>query len=349
MSENRKTGALRTWIVALAVMAGSNGFSQDMHFSQWFNSPLTTNPANTGFIPDADYRIGANYRNQWVNVMSVPYKSISIFGDAQILRDRFENGWLGVGGVILRDVAGAGKLTSTKVYGSLAYHQMIGYASLVTAGFNVGWANKRIDPTQLKFPDQFNKATGFFDAGIPTSVAFEATSTNYLDVQAGVNYAYFPTENLYVNGGFSIHHLNRPRETFFTTDNNFDNRLAPRYIGFANASIKVNEMVIINPMAYYTQQAKASELVGGLNANYNLSGDGEMQLVGGAYYRMGDAIIPMVGFQWKNFKMNFTYDVTTSTLKNYNGARGAFEFSLIKQGFYQEFNGTRRQSLCPTF
>lgn len=116
--------------------------SQDLHFSQWFNSPLTTNPANTGFIPDADYRIGANYRNQYVNILSVPYKTISIFGDAQVLRNRMENGWLGLGGVILHDAAGAGNLTSSKVYGSIAYHQMIGYSSLLTAGFNVGWANK---------------------------------------------------------------------------------------------------------------------------------------------------------------------------------------------------------------
>ena len=39
--------------------------TQDLHFSQFFNSPLTTNPANTGFIPDADYRLGASYRNQY--------------------------------------------------------------------------------------------------------------------------------------------------------------------------------------------------------------------------------------------------------------------------------------------
>ena len=53
--------------------------AQDLHFSQFFNSPLVTNPANTGFIPDADYRIGANYRNQWSSVMSVPYKTVSAF------------------------------------------------------------------------------------------------------------------------------------------------------------------------------------------------------------------------------------------------------------------------------
>lgn len=322
--------------------------AQDLHFSQWFNSPLTTNPANTGFIPDADYRIGANYRNQWVDVMSVPYKTMSIFGDVQVLRDRIENGWVGLGGVILHDVAGSGNLTSTKIYGSMAYHQMLGYASLLTAGFNVGWANKRVDPSKLIFPDQFNKATGFFDAGIPTTAVLNNTSTGYFDMQAGVNYAYFPHENLYINGGFSIHHLNSPKETFFSSDG-FDNRVAPRYIGFANASIKTSDLVIINPMAYYTQQAKASELVAGLNAQYNLSGDGQTQVIGGLYYRVEDAIIPMIGFQWNEFRMLFSYDVTTSNLKNYNNARGAIEFALIKHGFFGQSNRSMRQSFCPKF
>lgn len=323
--------------------------AQDLHFSQWFNSPLTTNPANTGFIPDADYRIGANYRNQYNNVLSVPYKTISVFGDAQIMRDRFENGWLGIGGVLLRDVAGSGNLTSTKLYGSLAYHQMIGYNSLLTAGFNVGWANKKVDPSQLKFPDQFNTSTGFFDAGVPTSVVFNRTGTSYLDIQIGMNYAYFPTDKIYVNGGLSIHHINRPKETFFSSNDGFDNRIAQRYIGFVNASIKLNDQVIINPMGYYSLQAKASELVLGGNFNYNLSGDGTTQLLGGIYYRSADALIPMVGFQWNTFRITFTYDVTMSSLKNYNNSRGAVEFSLIQQGYYNEYNSSSRQVLCPKF
>jgi hypothetical protein len=108
-------------------------------------------------------------------------------------------------------------------------------------------------------------------------------------------------------------------------------------------------MVIINPMAYYTNQAGASELVGGMNANYNLSGDGEVQVLGGLYYRAGDAVIPMLGFQWKIFRMTFTYDVTTSSLSNYNNSRGAYEFSLMSEGFYNEYSGDKRQSWCPKF
>src|SRR5258708_39412022 len=114
--------------------------------------------------------------------MQVPYKTMSVFGDAQLFRDRLENGWLGVGGVILSDVAGSGSLRSTKVYGSLAYHQMLGNSSLVSAGFNLGWANKRIDINKLRFPDQFDGK--FFDNSLPTSVVLSATSISYFDMQA---------------------------------------------------------------------------------------------------------------------------------------------------------------------
>src|SRR6202048_1859624 len=152
--------------------------AQDLHFSQFFNSPLTTNPANTGFIPDGDYRLGINYRNQWSSIMTVPYQTMSAYGDMQIMKDRFDNGWIGLGGVILHDVAGSGSLTSSKIYGSVAYHQLLGYSSLLSLGFNVGWANKQINPTSLKFPDQFDGK--FFDSHLPTSVVLDRNNISYL-------------------------------------------------------------------------------------------------------------------------------------------------------------------------
>jgi hypothetical protein len=71
-------------------------------------------------------------------------------------------------------------------------------------------------------------------------------------------------------------------------------------------------------------------------------------LIGGLYYRFKDAFIPMVGLQWNDIKATFTYDATISTLKNYNNGRGAFEFSLIKEGLFNTYNGDKRQSMCPS-
>lgn len=334
-------------LLSVACFLSSKIFSQDLHFSQFFNSPLTTNPANTGFIPDADYRIGAHYRNQWSSILASPYKTVSVFGDAQILRDKFENGWMGIGGAVLSDIAGSGSLKSTKVYASLAYHQMLGEASLLSAGFNLGWANKRIDPSKLTFPSQFNGK--FFDPSITSNYPdFVSTNVSYFDMQAGLNYAYFPDDNTYMNVGYSIHHVNRPAETFFASKGD-SSRIAIRHIGFLNAILKPNDRWILNPGAYFTMQAKSTETNIGLTANYNLSGSGEKQLIAGMYYRVGDAVIPMLGFEINSLRFTFSYDATTSALKSFNNMQGASELTIIKKGFYSQYNGDTRKVLCPKF
>lgn len=345
---NRKKKGHFLLLVVLAGCCLQQAQAQDLHFSQFFNSPLLVNPANTGFLPDADFRIGANYRNQWSDVMAVPYKTMSIYGDAQVFRNQLDNGWVGLGGVLIRDVAGSGSLTSTKAYGSVAYHQMIGIASLLTAGFNVGWVQKRIDVSLLKFPDQFDGH--FFDSGLPTSVMLDNTSSSYFDMQVGLNYAYFPNEKTYVNIGVSVQHVNKAKETFFESSDIGSGYIPRRYIACLNGMFKTNDNNwILNPNIYYTNQAKAAETMMGANAAYNLSGDGATQLIGGLYYRSGDAFIAMVGFQLKNVRFMFSYDATTSGLSSYNGSRGAYEFSTLYTGYYDEYNGDRRQTLCPKF
>ena len=78
----RRNIILRIWIPTIIGMCFSGSvFGQDLHFSQFMNSPLTTNPANTGFIPGGDYRVGINYRNQCSSIMAIPYKTMSAFGD----------------------------------------------------------------------------------------------------------------------------------------------------------------------------------------------------------------------------------------------------------------------------
>ena len=326
---------------------GLSAFSQDLHFSQFMNSPLLTNPANTGFIPDGDYRLAVNYRNQWGAITAFPYKTMSAYGDIQVMQNQDNTGWMGIGGVVMRDVAGTGSLTSTKVYGSVAYHQMINAGSLLSLGFNVGWANKQINISNLTFPGQWNGK--FFDVHqTGDAPKLTANNINYLDMQVGMNYAYFPTTTMYLNAGFSAMHINRPKESFFDQAD-INTRIPIRYTGFINGSFKLNDQWIVNPNAYVSLQAKSYEIVGGLNAHYNLSGDGEKILIAGLYYRYKDAAIPMLGFGYKDYTFTFSYDATVSTLRQYNSTRGAFEFSLIKQGVVDRYLGNKQSSICPSF
>jgi type IX secretion system PorP/SprF family membrane protein len=316
--------------------------TQDLHFSQYFNAPLVTNPANTGFEPDADWRVGINYRNQWAGVLSNPYKTMSAWGDAQIFNQRFENAWMGAGGMIIKDVAGSGNLSSTKVYGSIAYHQLLGLNSLISGGVGIGAVNKRIDVTKLIFNDQWNGK--FFDIAIPTSEVFNTTSVWYLDVNLGLNYAVFPSDNAYINAGFSVDHINTPSESFFSNDL-ADTKVPMRFNTFINGSFKVNDQWIVNPNAYFSMMSKTTEIVGGVNAHYNLSGDGNTQLIGGLYYRLNDAFIPMVGVTISGISATISYDATSSGLGTYNQTLGAYELSITKIGLFSEYGANVK---CPS-
>jgi len=314
---------------------------QDLHFSQYFNAPLLVNPANTGFNPDYSYRIGGNYRSQWAN-LGTPYNTMSIWGDARVLEDKFENGWLGIGGSILKDVAGSGSLTKTGAYGSVAYHQMLGYNSLLSGGFTLGYVQNRIDLTKLNFDNQWNG--NFFDITIPSNEPFAYSQVGYLDMNMGLNYAYFASDNIYINAGISILHVNRPQESFFSSSVS-DNRLNRRYTAFANASIKIENLWIVNPNIYVSKMAASWETVLGMNANRNLSGDGMQQLIIGLYYRNHDALIPMIGYQVNDLKFTINYDATVSPLASLNGSRGAYELSIVKSGLFT----TRTNVIkCPT-
>lgn len=328
-------------IIVLVALAGY-GRAQHLHFSQYFHAPLLVNPANTGFNPDYDYRIGGNYRNQWANLGS-PYKTMGIWADAKLFADRFENGWVGVGASLLKDVAGSGSLSSTSGYASIAYHQMLGYNSLLSGGFGLGITSKRIDISKLSFDSQWNGK--FFDITIPANEPFAYNQATYFDLQMGLNYAYFASENMYLNAGISVMHINTPRESFFDPTVS-DNRLERRYTAFVNSSFKIQDLWIVNPNIYVSKMGNAWETVMGFNANRDLSGDGLQQFIAGLYYRNKDALIPMLGFQVNDMKFTVNYDATIFGLSSLDATRGAYEISIVKSGIFP--SGAGRSVKCPT-
>jgi type IX secretion system PorP/SprF family membrane protein len=326
------------------LLAATVGYShaQDLHFSQYFNAPLLVNPANTGFNPDYDFRIGGNYRNQWANV-STPYKTMSVWGDTKLFANRFENGWMGAGISLLKDAAGSGNLSATSAIATVAYHQMIGYNSLLSAGFGLGYVSKRIDISKLTFDNQWNGK--FFDVSIPANEPFAYSQTSYMDLQMGLNYAYFASENVYFNAGLSIGHVNTPRETFYDPAVS-NNRINRRYTAFVNGSIKIQNLWIVNPNVYISKMGNAWETVLGFTANRDLSGDGANQFIMGLYYRNQDALIPMMGYQVNDLRFTINYDATISTLSSQNNTLGAYEISIVKTGIFPSSAGTGVK--CPT-
>jgi type IX secretion system PorP/SprF family membrane protein len=317
--------------------------SQDLHFSQYNNSPLLVNPANTGFSNFYDYRLGINNRTQWAGT-NVPYKTFSAWGDAQLMKRKLETSWLGIGGILLNDVAGTGSLTSIKAFGNIAYHTMIDDNNLLSFGISGGLVQKRIDYTKLTFDNQWNDK--FFDIDAPSGEPFVTNNASYIDLNAGINYSWYANDNFYFNLGISAMHINNPAETFFNPST-VNAKLSSRYNGFINATIKLNDVAILSPMVYYSSISTSSELVLGLNGQYNLSGEGgSTQLLYGVYYRNKDAISPALGFQLNSFQVMFNYDATTSNLVNYSAFRSAYELSITWNGIYNRIDKNERAMKC---
>ena len=67
----------------------SRASAQDPHFSQFFSSPLTLNPAFTGKF-FGTYRIAGNYRNQWPSINNA-FTTSTISADFHILPGRIAN------------------------------------------------------------------------------------------------------------------------------------------------------------------------------------------------------------------------------------------------------------------
>src|SRR5262245_34526848 len=86
-------------LIALAISA------QDIHFSQFGNSPANLNPALTGVFA-GDLRFIANYRSQWKSV-PVDYRTLSAAFDSKLFHKAFgKSSYLGYGLVFNNDVAG---------------------------------------------------------------------------------------------------------------------------------------------------------------------------------------------------------------------------------------------------
>ncbi len=319
--------------------------AQGMHFSQYYNAPLLLNPANAGLLPTNDYRIGVNYRKQWASI-PVPYNTTAVYGDFQALRNKNQTNWLGAGFSFWNDKVGDGDLKLTKFEAVLAYHVQMGDYSMVSVGASGGYIERSVDFGKFTFGKQWD---GFnFDPTLPTDEPYAGVrKANYFDVGAGINYAIFPNENVYVKIGLGMAHLTQPKESFF----NQTNLVGMRPTANIDALFKLNEVLIVNPSIYYTTQKGASELLYGTLFTMNVSGGDKSntQLIIGAYHRWGDAVIAGLGLKYMQWKLMTTYDFTMSSLAATNKGRGAFEMGFVYEALYNSFSRDRRTYNCPRF
>ncbi len=311
-------------------MAATGLMAQDPHFSQFYYSPLTLNPALTGGM-NGTWRVGANYRNQWGSI-SAPavYATPSAFADFKLLSGRFSGNYLGLGVLFLTDKAGDGQLTTSSAMISAAYHQSLDNSGNyhLSAGGLWGWTQKGIDLSRLDFYDEFT-GTGF-KPGFASLDPITNTRFAYTDLTGGIAFDAQLTDYSRFTLGAAISHIAKPMESFYGSGTG--NKIGTRYSVHAGGTFGINNKIYILPYALYQLQTAAQEFVAGTAIGYNFAPSRYKPgtiIYGGLFTRMNDAYIPTVGLMMNGIQFGVSYDVNSSTLKRATGGQGGFEVAVI--------------------
>jgi type IX secretion system PorP/SprF family membrane protein len=316
-------GRIRSYFIVLLMGAGSL-YAQDIHFSQYYFSPLSLNPANTGNFA-GDYRIAMNYRSQWREIQKA-YKTVSLGGEANMYP---KNQQVAAGLYFLNDKSG-GNLIVNKIYLSGALHKKVAGINL-HAGIQPGFVMKSIDFNAHTFPNQLNWDKGAFDNGLPNNETYINQRTQYFDLNAGAGASV--RINKFEAGLYAaFFHLTKPKETIYAGNN----RLSVRKLYNLDLRYQATEKVTVNLYSMLNATTKASDWVTGLNLEYALNRTpfftnavfiGFMWRDG--LKRISDAGIATIGLKYKNYTAGVSYDINVSQLHTATDYRGAIEFALI--------------------
>jgi type IX secretion system PorP/SprF family membrane protein len=298
-----------------------------VHFSQYYLSPLSLNPANTGNYK-GDFRFFGNYRSQWRDI-SKAYNTFSAGGDFNIYP---KNQQVSGGLIFINDKSG-GNLMVNKILPSAAVHRNVAGFNL-HAGIQPGIVIKSIDFYSHSFPNQLNWNSGKFDNTLQNNETNVSQRFTYFDLNAGFG-ASRKFGRLEPEIGIAFFHLNRPRETFL----NNNNKLPIRQAYNLGLNYTLTNSIILHAYTLYGTTTKVNDMVSGLNAEYILSRGpyftnsvfvGVMWRDG--YKRNPDAGIATVGINYSHYTIGFSYDVTFSQLKTAVDSKGAFEIAFIYRG-----------------
>ena len=312
-------------------------FSQDIHFSQFYMSPLTLNPGMAG----ANYSLEAlvNFKDQWRGI-SVPYTTLAASIDGRLNKKKNKSSYLSGGLNFFRDKAGDAKMGIAQGNFTLAYHLSIAKYQTIGVGLQGGYAQRSINYDSLHWASQYDPVNGYNPAipsGEPSMSAF-----SYSDAGAGIVWTFNNTaglvhvednHDLRANLGIAVFHAYQ-KYSFYKTS---DEKLYPKYVFHGNALISFPNYhnIAFVPGFVFFRQGPAQEIIAGSLIRFkfrqeskytNVKKDASFNL--GGYYRIKDAIIVSFLIELSSYAIGISYDLNASKLTSASNGRGGVELSI---------------------
>lgn len=332
-----KTSKSKTGIIIFMIIALSSfkSMAQDFHFSQYRETPMLLNPAQTAL--QKDIRIIANYRDQWKTVAS-PFKTYAISGEFAINRQKNEKRYLAIGFQILSDKAGDSRMGTT--VGLLSLNSILKIADYhrLSVGLVGGVGQRSVSTADLKWGSQYD-GTSYVNT-LSSGEAINGNNKSFADLGGGICWNYSHGER-YISAedgikatvGVSAFHYSLPKYSF---QGNSTERLNTKLIVHGSLSVGMeNTNTMIIPEFLYVRQGSLQEINIGAIYKFIIKEESKYTRFNkasafsiGTHYRVKDALIFTTLFEYTNYSVGFSYDVNLSQLTNVSKAKGGLEISL---------------------
>jgi type IX secretion system PorP/SprF family membrane protein len=324
---------------ALFMVAGLMAQAQDIHFSQYYASPLTLNPALTGKF-DGFARVAGIYRGQYYGLSqsSSIFRTPALSVDFSLLKDKMNGNALGIGLSVVNDQqtstagdgSGTGKIGTTTIALDLGYTLNLNRkkSMQLSIGLEPSITMKNTNGS-YEYPQAFNTNLQY-DVTSPNHETFSSSAAKkmYFNFDYGLFFNHSPTEKITYFLGFSMKNVARP-QTAIIDQGNANGKLNFLFVVHGGLEIVVAPKWTLIPGALYQNEAKANEANAGITVGYDVmdrNKNGERQkatIYLGLWNRMGNDvgsafqyrnITPKIGFDYRRFRVDFAYDISMGNI-----------------------------------
>ena len=322
--------------------------SQDVHFSQFFETQMLRNPALTGVFT-GDVKATLAYRSQW-NSFTNAYKTG--FGS---IETKFAMGnksdYLALGAYVVSDKSGSIGLFTTHIMPTINYFKSVSNnkPAFIGLGFSAGIFQRGFDASKITTNSQYIGSQYVPSASIGEN--FSITQYSKLDIAFGVSFntqlGNAKLNNFYIGAGFQ--HFNKPNVSFY---NNRNLSLAPKINLSTGYKFELDDYSYFTAQADFTKQSADRELLisGMYSRNLTQDADGtDLYIHAGIIGRIGDAIIPVIKIDVKKYTLGFSYDANLSNLTKISFGRGGYECTITYKAWRKKTSSDEQKVNCPKF
>ncbi|GAA4464290.1 hypothetical protein GCM10023093_14310 [Nemorincola caseinilytica] len=319
----------------------------DIHFSQFYETSILRNPALTGVFA-SDYKVGVYYRNQW-STISHPFETKLVSGEGRVPVSSMSEDFFSFGVLAFGDKAGSIDQKITGVYPAINYNKSMNVDknAYLSVGFTGGHLQYSFDPAKATFNNQFQG--GRFDPMLPSMENIANAQMSFWDLGAGINYnsSGGRDNNVSYMIGVSGYHFTQPKFSYYQVE---DVKQNMRLNANGAAGFNVTESVLIQMQGNVAMQGTYREIIAGTLVSWTryLTEQQTFVLTGGAFYRLRDAVIPVLRVKYNSFALGVSYDVNTSTLVPASKMAGGVEVTLFHTGDFTN-KGIAKKMVCPKF